>query len=154
MFKEVFRLGLVFNEIYVCASYGIHFQPPIHSFFGPVIYPAFKYFYRLAALLAASILILLIFELCNDLWDELRFIAIRTKSLIPMAASSPRDFHYTRQALCNDWQDELKLIKSPPLSPAFLPRGFYSKCLALEIRNRHLPVNLFHFGYFFRRITA
>ena len=67
-----------------------------------------------------------------------------------MAASSPRDFHYTRQALCNDWQDELKLIKSPPLSPAFLPRGFYSKCLALEIRNRHLPANLFHFGYFFQ----
>ena len=65
-FKAVFRLGLVFDEIYVCASYGFHFQPTIHSFFGPVINPAFKYFYRPAALLAASILNLLIFRLFND----------------------------------------------------------------------------------------
>ena len=72
-----------------------------------------------------------------------------------MAASSLRDFHYTRQALCNDCRmHELKLIKNPPLSPAFLPRGCYSISLALEIRNRHLLVDLFQLHHFFRRITV
>ena len=57
--------------------------------------------------------------------------------------------------LCNDLQDELKFVKTPPLFPAFPPRDFYSTSLTLEIRNRNLPVNLFYFGHFFlRRITV
>ena len=59
--------------------------------------------------------------------------------------------------LCNDLQDELKFIKTPPLFPAFPPRDFYSTSLTLEIRNRNLPVNLFYsisVTFFLRRITV